>query len=444
MATERNFIGNIECFVPGEDFSEYVERLNNLFVLNKVEDDKKVPFLISVMGSVTYRILKNLTAPTLPKDKKFEETIKILQEYFKPTPNKRAERIKFHRRNQKPNESIADYIVELKAMADSCVFGDFLDDALCDRLIGGLLNTKIQMKLINETKELTFEEAKKIALNYELTDSQLRGMKSVGDSNTNFVRDNRSRSKSRSTWEHRGRSNSNASNFYKNNSSNNSNKNERRCFICNEKTHFARFCKSNFKNNNSGNPSKNSNNNSSQTQNQKSKVNNFQVAKINSCQSDNSALNRKIKIEDKVVVMEVDTGACATLMEFDQFKVNFPNVILKPSSKNLRVVTGQNIIVVGVAEVKVQLNQEGEIMLLELIVVETDHDFTPLLGRSWLDHLVKDWRNLFRGISINGMSENAKVDKSLKFQNEFPEVFVKDFREPIEGFSATIHMKPDT
>lgn len=56
-------------------------------------------------------------------------------------------------------------------MAESCFFGDFLDDALCYRLIGGLENTKIQMKLINE-EDLKFEAAKKIALNYELTDSQ--------------------------------------------------------------------------------------------------------------------------------------------------------------------------------------------------------------------------------------------------------------------------------
>lgn len=435
------FIGNIECFVPGDDFSEYVERLNNLFVLNNLSEDRKVPFLISVIGSATYRILKNLTAPTLPKDKKYDEAIKILTDYFKPTPNKRAERMKFHRRNQKSSESIADYIVELKAMADSCVFGDFLDDALCDRLIGGLLNTKLQMKLINQEKDLKFEDAKTIALNYELTDSQVKGMnKSFSELNTNFVRDNRSRSKSRSTWRHRDRSNSNSSKFNNNNSS--FNKENVRCYKCNLRGHYARFCKNNS-NNNRGSSDKYSNSNN---QNH-GKVNNFQVNKINSCQLDNSALNRKIKIENKVIEMEIDTGACATLMEFNQFKINFPNIKLKPSSKNLRVVTGQNIIVVGVADVKVQLNQEGDIILLELIVIETDQQFTPLLGRSWLDHLVKNWRYLFSGSSIIGMNECEnvnKIDKSLKFKEKFPEVFTKNFLEPIDGFSATIHIKPES
>ena len=44
--------------------STYLERVQLFFLTNEVEDDKKVPIFLSVVGSKTYSLLRNLVAPT--------------------------------------------------------------------------------------------------------------------------------------------------------------------------------------------------------------------------------------------------------------------------------------------------------------------------------------------------------------------------------------------
>ena len=45
-----------------------------------------------------------------------------------------AERFHFHRRQQAPGESIADYNAALRTLATRCQFGAYLEEALRDRL----------------------------------------------------------------------------------------------------------------------------------------------------------------------------------------------------------------------------------------------------------------------------------------------------------------------
>ena len=53
-------IGNIEAFVPGEDFEAYQERLLSFYELNGVkEETKKISLLVVLIGAETYGILKN-------------------------------------------------------------------------------------------------------------------------------------------------------------------------------------------------------------------------------------------------------------------------------------------------------------------------------------------------------------------------------------------------
>ena len=69
MATAPT-IGHIDEYRPeNELLSSYLERLEAFFSANNIKDKKKVPALLNLIGGKTYSLLKNLVAPTLPKDK---------------------------------------------------------------------------------------------------------------------------------------------------------------------------------------------------------------------------------------------------------------------------------------------------------------------------------------------------------------------------------------
>ena len=58
-----------------------------------------------------------------------------------------AERFRFHR-SQVAEESIMEYIAELRRLVANCDFGDYLDEALLDRLVCWPLSDSIQRHLL--------------------------------------------------------------------------------------------------------------------------------------------------------------------------------------------------------------------------------------------------------------------------------------------------------
>ena len=59
-----------------------------------------------------------------------------------------AERFKFFKRAQQDTEGVAQYIAELRKLAKTCNFGEYLDTALCDQLVCGLKDHTTQKELL--------------------------------------------------------------------------------------------------------------------------------------------------------------------------------------------------------------------------------------------------------------------------------------------------------
>ncbi|EAT44353.1 AAEL004265-PA [Aedes aegypti] len=57
--------GQIEQYVVGENFGEYVNRLEMFFLVNDTPDDKKVPVLVT--GPSLYSIAARLSSPEDPR-----------------------------------------------------------------------------------------------------------------------------------------------------------------------------------------------------------------------------------------------------------------------------------------------------------------------------------------------------------------------------------------
>lgn len=130
-----NIIGNIEHFTPGDCFADYIERVDHIVNLNKIGEAEKVAFLIGVCGADLYKIIKSVIAPKTTVEVSFVELKTALKAYFDPKINVIGERFTFNHRQQKTDESVGDYIMELKSLSRTCEFGTFLDEALRDKLI---------------------------------------------------------------------------------------------------------------------------------------------------------------------------------------------------------------------------------------------------------------------------------------------------------------------
>ena len=136
MATQ---FGKLQEFQPAnESIKRYLERVKLYFKANDVADDKQVPILLSSIGSANYALLCDLLAPASPGEKSFAIIETALCGHFEPRRSVIADRFHFHKREQTPTETIADFDAALRKLAVHCQFGDTLEDTLRDRFVCGL------------------------------------------------------------------------------------------------------------------------------------------------------------------------------------------------------------------------------------------------------------------------------------------------------------------
>ena len=156
-------IGEISAFDESvETWEVYTERVDLYFLANGVQDNLKVPSLLAVIGAKTYGLLKNIVSPQKPAELTYQQILEHLNNHLNPKPSVIAERFRFHKRDQRPSESVMSYVAELRKLSLHCNFGDNLNDTLRDRFVCGITNEATQKKLLAESV-LTFDGAVKIA-----------------------------------------------------------------------------------------------------------------------------------------------------------------------------------------------------------------------------------------------------------------------------------------
>ena len=65
-----------------ELFRCYVEQLEQYSEVNSVKEAKRRPIFLTVMGSQTYGLLKNLVAPKLPNQSSYEDLVGVLKNHY--------------------------------------------------------------------------------------------------------------------------------------------------------------------------------------------------------------------------------------------------------------------------------------------------------------------------------------------------------------------------
>ena len=70
-----------------------------------IEDDHKVPTLLSLVCGKTYSLLRDLLVPEKPASWCFQQIVPTLQEHLGPKPLDIVERFRFYKRNQQEGEN---------------------------------------------------------------------------------------------------------------------------------------------------------------------------------------------------------------------------------------------------------------------------------------------------------------------------------------------------
>ena len=168
QAMAHGLIGHIgEFHSDSEDWISYTERLELYFVANGIEDaTKRRAMLLSVCGSSTYQLIRDLFSPTKPTDRSFAELVTRVKEHQQPAPSFIVQRYTFDTRVQQPGETISAFVAQLCKIARNCQYNETLEDMLRDRLACGCRDNRLQCKLL-AVPALTFEKAMMIAKSNE-------------------------------------------------------------------------------------------------------------------------------------------------------------------------------------------------------------------------------------------------------------------------------------
>ena len=106
----------------------------------------------------TYRLIKTLALPGVPKDLTFEQIVEKVTAHYNLKPSVIIKCFEFNTRVQKEGESVAEFVAALRKITEHCEFGTFLDDLLRDCLVCGVLDKKVQHGFRQESK-LTYKQA---------------------------------------------------------------------------------------------------------------------------------------------------------------------------------------------------------------------------------------------------------------------------------------------
>ena len=385
IVVHPSYLGRIEEFTPGSDWKHYVERLEMFFEVNSVPTDKRVPSILTLMGSKMYALLRSIAAPRKPKDLSFTEIVDTLAQHVDPKPIIIAERYKFHKAEQEESESVRQYLAKLQKLAETCEFGAYREEAIRDRFVCGLRSQAIQRKLLAEAT-LTLQTAVEKAVASELTEKEASG----------FHGDSHDVKKVEGTFPECfrcGKTNHSAGKCFHRNA---------RCHGCQKTGHIVMKCPEKRASKAKGGETKR---NKKKKKKKPGGIHSVEEADTMAETGDKTSwpmftvvdsqgrckeLIVPMLINGKSVDMELDTGASVTIIPNNVWTDVLAAKSLQQTDVKLRSYSGHEIPVVG--EAKVQVSYGDQQACLPVIV--TAGDGPALMGRNWLSVLRLDWKQI--------------------------------------------------
>ena len=421
--------GKIEEFTETsiESWTQYKERLDQYFIANDIDDDKRRAVLLSICGSKTYSLVRSLVSPTKPCDKSYAELCETLEKHFCPKPSKIVQRYKFNTCVRRKGDSVSTYIADLRKLSEHCEYGQILDEMIRDRIVCGIADDRIQRRLLSES-DLTLKKAVEISLAIELAAKNIIDLHESGavggvdgPSSTTHVNKlvkhdkfkkpyhaSHGQKKSFPKCFHCGSVHDHNFCKFKN----------AKCYVCSNRGHISSVCPSKESSGQNSRPfnkhfrpqpqnyqpqSQNYRQNQHQNQHQRHRNHNLTEGGNEQSYTEEAYTLYKLSsrtdpIRDTFVVdgveinMEIDTGASLTVISEATHDKLFRNKTLCDAEETLLTYTGQPVDILGYFEACVEYKTQT--YTLPIVVVKGN---TPtLVDRNWLEYLKLDWHRLFK------------------------------------------------
>ena len=175
-----------------ENWRRYLEDFDIYLVRSEKEgkkDNVKIALLLNCGGRGLVDIFNTLSFED-PEDKtKYKDVLAKLSVYFEPKQYITYERYRFFTRVQKVDESIDDYITDLKIKARNCNFGDLKDEMMRDKIICGITSEQLRGRLLRQG-DISLDKVLEVCRSHEASERQLKDLNSVtksSDMNVNVV-----------------------------------------------------------------------------------------------------------------------------------------------------------------------------------------------------------------------------------------------------------------
>ncbi|KAJ8035756.1 hypothetical protein HOLleu_19529 [Holothuria leucospilota] len=326
-----------------EEWTQYVERLNHFFTANDItEETKKQSIFLSLIGADAYKLLRNLVSPEKPGDKTYKDLVEIMGKHQNPTPSETVQRCKFNSRFRKQGESVSSYVAELRAVAEYCNYGTTLNDMLRDRLVCGINNDRIQRNLLSKSS-LTFETALEIAIGLEIASKNSDDLKQTfqqatptqhSEQSVQFIpkgkgkvgKSNRKSGQKTACYRCGGMNHAPQDCWFK----------DKACNECGKIGHKAKVCRS------------------KKVKQVNDTSDNYEPSQepgpeylFNVRSRNRGPITVQVKVNEKPLTMELDTGASLSLMSHKTFKKMWPNASLEETDVCLNTYTGEELMVFG-------------------------------------------------------------------------------------------------
>ena len=431
-----------------EDWDSYIERLEEHFDSCNIQNLKQQrSVLTSTVGKETYGLMKNLLGQNeKPKDKTFKELVDLVSSHKNPTPPWQSERLKFLNRNRDPDrETVVEYAAELKNLAATCDFTPAeYDSRIRDRLMHGIGDADMQLKMVEVGKDMTFKTGLEAAVKYEATVKSVRDMKDGQNSSSSHATASASGGavnkvvKQGRCWMCGGSHEPHTCKF----------KHEL-CYSCNSEGHIRSRCPDKGKKSYQKKDSKSSGNSGakpfykSKKGKPKSKSQHHLEEDDDSC-GEYSLYHMPFKgegrkpimvdilVNGKELTMEVDTGATFSVIGSET--ADSLGAELQPSELVLKTYGAESLKVMGKIVCSVQY--EGQ-KLNDMVLFVVPGCKPALLGRDWMGHIKLNWQKI---VSVFHVGETLGVKMSNTWQEKYPRLF-EDSLGKLEGYKATIRLK---
>ena len=432
MATSTGIIGHIQEFqLENELLSSYLERVQLFFIANDVVEEKKVAVFLSVIGSKTYSLLRNLLAPNLQQNQAYAALMETLKKHFEPKPVVIAERFHFHSRNQAIGETISTYLAELRRLSTHCAFADYLEQALRDRLVCGIRGESIQKRLLAEA-DLTLKKAVELAQEMEAAERNAKSLKGIDSAvqKVSIATDRplvpcyRCGKTSHDQKDCRFR--------------------EAECHSCVKRGHRATVCRSAKKasakkpqlpirrTHNPGKGGRPQRLNTKWVTAEADKDSGEEYLQLHAVgNTSTSPIQIPLLVNNQLLCMELDTGAAISILSEETFKDLFPSAPLRRSTVLLKMYTGEKLPVLGEMDIRVQYEQQQP---QDLVLTVVKGDGPSLFGRNWLERIKLNWREI-KAISTHSTG-------SLEYLlDKYGDIFKSELGT-IKSFAAKLEVRP--